>query len=294
MAGNWRRRAGSRIIRAGSAELSIAVGGAEPRSAYVAREVRGPSHVRRQAAVSRELELMTFQEKHYFLVRRLHSLLGLVPIGAFLSFHLLANASILTSADGSEFQKAVDGIHALGPLVVPVEIVFIFLPLLFHVLLGFAIWFTASSNAQHYRYGPNIRYTLQRITGGIAFFFILYHVWQMHWFGAPLGGGKFDAHDAANTAASALQAAPWIKFVYALGVVACVYHLANGIWTSLITWGITIRPHTQRVSGYVCAVFGVVLSLVGLGALRGFGRFEIKEPAHDAVTAGLVTPDHGG
>ena len=62
--------------------------------------------------------------RHHFLVRRLHSLSGIVPIGVFLCVHLLTNASVLAPGDpGAEFQKAVEKIHALGPMLIPVEIV---------------------------------------------------------------------------------------------------------------------------------------------------------------------------
>lgn len=226
-----------------------------------------------------QAESTPFGVRHYFLIRRLHSLAGLVPVGVFVFVHLLTNASILGAPDGSEFQKSVERIHALGPLLVPVEILFIFIPLLFHALLGVQIWLTSQPNTQHYRYGPNIRYTLQRITGVIAFLFIIYHVWQMHWFGAGMGGGRFALHDgagnptAAASTAAAIQAGWWIAPLYAVGIVASVFHLANGVWTSLITWGITIRPRTQQVSAYCCAAFGVVLALVGLGALSGFRSF---------------------
>lgn len=207
-------------------------------------------------------------DKYYFLVRRLHSLSGLIPIGVFLFMHLATNASILAGAD--EFQNSVDRIHALGPLLIPVEIIGIFIPLLFHTIVGFQIMFTAVPNTQAYRYGGNIRYTLQRTTGVIAFFFILYHLYHMHWTGKPFGGGEFDPHAASSTAAQAIQSSVWIAPLYAIGVIASVFHLANGIWTSLITWGITIRPQSQRVSGVICASFGVVLGLLGLGALSGF------------------------
>jgi succinate dehydrogenase / fumarate reductase cytochrome b subunit len=248
---------------------------------------------------AQETDSLPFSEKHYFLIRRLHSLSGLVPVGAFVCVHLLTNASVLAPGEpGAEFQKSVERIHALGPLLVPVEIAFIFVPLLFHALLGFAIWFSAAPNAQSYRYGPNIRYTLQRLTGGVAFVFILYHVWQMHWFGAPLGGGAFALHDesggpaAAITTARAIQSAPWIAPLYVVGVGATVFHLANGIWTSLITWGITIRPRTQRVSAYACAVFGVVLALVGVGAVSGFRTFPPGDPATGAPSHVVERASH--
>ena len=237
-------------------------------------------------------ESLGFGDKHYFLIRRLHSLTGLVPVGVFLCIHLSINASILLPGEpGHEFQKAVERIHALGPLLKPVEIVGIFVPLAFHALLGFQIIFTSRSNAQEYRYGSNIRYTLQRASGIIAAVFILYHVWQMHWLGAGFGGGKFELHDESGRAAGALTTATliqqswWMAPVYAVGIIATVFHLANGIWTSLITWGITIRPKTQRGAGYACTAFGIVLTLVGLGALNGFKRFDTQaQPVAGAET----------
>lgn len=228
--------------------------------------------------------------RYYFVIRRLHSLAGLIPVGVFLCIHLTANASVLVPGEhGAEFQRSVDRIHLLGPLLIPVEILGIFIPILFHALLGFQIILSGASNAQQYRYGGNIRYTAQRITGVIAFVFLLYHVWQMHWLGAPLGGAKFDPHDATRTAAMTIQAAWWIAPIYTIGVLASVFHLANGIWTLLITWGITIKPQSQRTAGYVCAAFGIVVSLLGLGSLRGFKTFDVQEAAvHGAAVADVI------
>lgn len=240
-------------------------------------------------------------DKYYFLIRRLHSLSGLIPVGVFLCVHLSANASVLApGSPGAEFQKSVERIHMLGPLLVPVEIVGIFIPLLFHTLVGFQIIFTAKSNAQYYPYGANVRYTLQRATGIIAFVFILYHVWQMHWLGKAIpGGGKFELYDpsggpaAAVTTAAAIQAAWYIAPLYAIGVLASVFHLANGVWTSLITWGVTIKPKTQRASGYVCTVLGLLLAAIGLGALSGFRTFDAQKAAASSTGHAVTSMETG-
>lgn len=266
--------------------LTVEIEGSKISDPRGAAARRSPSVTESHATV----ESVSFVDKHYFLIRRLHSLSGLVPVGVFLVMHLLTNASILAGPD--EFQKSVDRIHALGPLLIPVEIVFIFIPLLFHALVGFQIAYTASPNAQQYRYGGNVRYTLQRVTGYIAFFFIMYHLWHMHWVGKPLAGGKFDPHAAAATASDAIKSSFWIAPVYAVGIIASVFHLANGIWTSLITWGITIRPASQRTAGYVCATFGVILGLVGLGALSGFRTLDAG--AKGLQTTGGKPADAGG
>lgn len=217
-------------------------------------------------------------DKNYFLVRRLHSLAGIIPVGVFLCVHLITNASIL--GGGEAFQKQVAKIHAL-PALKFVEVFGILLPLGFHALFGLKIWMSGRSNAQQYRERANIRYTLQRITGGIAFVFILYHLWHMHWIGAPLGGGKFVFEEgttaSARTTAEAIQASAWIAPFYALGIISSVFHLSNGLWTALITWGLTIRPRTQQVAGYICTAFGLLLGAAGLGALAGFRNFKPAE-----------------
>ena len=116
----------------------------------------------------------SFFTRHQFLIYRLFSLAGLVPVGAFLVVHLLTNASVL-SGPGT-FQSRVDMIHSLGPLLVPIEWLFIFLPMMFHAAVGFVIIANGMPNVGSYSYVGNVRYTLQRATGMIAFAFILWHV----------------------------------------------------------------------------------------------------------------------
>ncbi|HRX86138.1 MAG TPA: succinate dehydrogenase cytochrome b558 subunit [Phycisphaerae bacterium] len=235
------------------------------------------------------------KEKYFFLLRRLHSLSGLVPVGVFLLWHLIVNATVL--AGGDKFQFMVDQIHQLqkAGLLFVVEMAFIFLPLAFHAVYGVVIALSADMNAREYRYGPNIRYTLQRWTGIIAFAFIMFHVWQMHWLGEPFGGSMFKPHDAPASTAAAIQASWWFITFYIVGVTASVYHLSNGIWTALITWGITIGQRAQRISGYFCTAFGVALLLVGMGALWGFTTYHApaqpdQETAHTA--AFVADPQH--
>jgi succinate dehydrogenase / fumarate reductase cytochrome b subunit len=68
--------------------------------------------------------------------------------------------------------------------------------------------------------------------------------------------------------ALALKGVVWPIF-YAVGVLSCVYHLANGIWTFGITWGIWVSPAAQKRASVVCAAFGLFLGVVGLSALYG-------------------------
>jgi succinate dehydrogenase / fumarate reductase, cytochrome b subunit len=213
-----------------------------------------------------------------FMVRRLHSLLGLAPVGVFLCVHLATNASIL---DGPEtFQARVKQIHDIGPITLFfVEWIFILLPLLFHGLVGAIIVLRGKRNELLYPYRENFRYTLQRWTGVIALVFILWHVfqtrgwlpegWWMEHVTRPLGGGKFDPQHAAKTAAVAFQASLVIEVAYVIGLLASVYHFANGLWTMGITWGVWTSPHAQRWANWPCLAIGLGLAAMGLGALVG-------------------------
>jgi succinate dehydrogenase / fumarate reductase cytochrome b subunit len=220
----------------------------------------------------------SFLERHEFLLRRLHSLSGIIPVGAYMVVHLLTNASILDSP--ASFQRRVYLIHSLGMVLPLVEWTFIFIPILFHALYGLLITRTALPNHSSYPYVSNLRYTLQRATGMVAFLFIVWHVFHMHgWLHAawweegvarPLAGAMFKPYNAASTAAQAMQLSGLVPILYAVGVVACVFHLANGIWTFGITWGLWITPQAQRWATTACLVFGLGLGAVGLAAVAGF------------------------
>jgi succinate dehydrogenase / fumarate reductase cytochrome b subunit len=210
--------------------------------------------------------------RRQFLLYRLFSLAGLIPIGAYVVVHLLTNAMVWNGA--GSYQGAVNQIHSLGVILPVVEWVFIFIPLLFHGIVGLVIISSGMPNASAYPYNGNIRYTLQRATGMIVFAFIVWHVIQMHHMGLLLGGGKFQADEATSSVAITL-APLWIRILYGIGVTCAVYHLANGLWTQGITWGIWTTPAAMRRAGYVCCGFGVLLGAVGLSSIVGFSTVDI-------------------
>ena len=218
-------------------------------------------------------------ERNQFLLRRLHSLSGLVPIGLYMIIHVTANATIFFGA-GTFQTLVVDRIHDLGPLLPFVEWAFIFLPLLFHAIFGFYIIAEGLPNVGDYPYQSNVRYTLQRATGIIAFAAIFFHVAQMHHMFEPLAGlgfAQFDPHHAGSSAATAIQSSVIVIILYVIGLLACVYHLANGLWTMGITWGVWTSPGGQRRAGVVCLVFGLGLSAAGLTAIGSMATLNIEK-----------------
>jgi succinate dehydrogenase / fumarate reductase cytochrome b subunit len=61
-----------------------------------------------------------------------------------------------------------------------------------------------------------------------------------------------------------------IFIVYVIGIFATVWHLANGIWLFMVDWGITIGERAQRLTGYACIAFGLLLLAVGINAAVAF------------------------
>lgn len=225
----------------------------------------------------------SFFGRHEFLIRRLHSLSGLIPVGAYMTVHLLVNASLLNGAGA--FQNNVNQIHSLGAVLPLVEWLFIFLPLIFHAVIGVWIIQSGKGNVDHYRYVNNARYSMQRWTGVIAIVFIFFHVFHLHgWFHSdawlenvakPLGMANFRAYNASSSLALAMSGV-W-PIIYVIGVLACVFHLANGVWTMGITWGVWTTPRAQRNATFVCAVGGVLLAVVGLSSLVAVKTLDIDK-----------------
>lgn len=224
----------------------------------------------------------SFLARNEFLIRRLHSLSGLIPVGAYMVVHLTTNSSILASPQ--KFQTAVYLIHSLGPALPFIEWAFIFLPLIFHAVIGVMIVRGGLPNTGSYSHSGNIRYSLQRATGMIAFVFIFWHVFHMHgwihaewWVNLVKGwGANFLPYNAGSTAGEALGS-PIILLLYAVGVLSCVFHLANGIWTMGITWGLWVSPAAQQRANWLAIGFGVALSFISMGALVGFGSMSEED-----------------
>ena len=225
----------------------------------------------------------SFLARHEFFIRRLHSITGVFPVGAFMLMHLTINASLLSAP--STFQKNIYQIHSLESLLPIVEWLFIFLPILFHAIIGVVIIRGGQANTSIYPFPTNIRYTLQRATGIIAFAFIVWHVFHMHgWFHfdawrehvtEPLHGGRFKAFNAASTLGMAMSNG-LVLALYAVGVMSCVYHFANGLWTMGVTWGLWTSEGAQRRASQLCAGFGVALAILSVGVLYGTATVNIR------------------
>jgi succinate dehydrogenase / fumarate reductase cytochrome b subunit len=199
-------------------------------------------------------------ERHHFLLRRLHSLSGIVPVGGFLLFHFYENGSIFYGADAyNEMATQARNIRYLFLL----EIAIIFIPFLYHALYGLFIASYARNNITSYNYGRNNLFMWQRVTGVILLLFIVYHIWQFRFVAFR------SEHADAGAVAATLSIFPIFLF-YLAGILSAGFHLGNGIWTFLITWGLTIGKRSQRISQIVTTAISIVVSLVGIAIAVAF------------------------
>ena len=206
-----------------------------------------------------------------FVLRKLHQLSGIMPLGIFLLEHFYTNSKALDGA--AHFNEAVKGLQSI-PYILFVEIGGIFIPLIYHAVYGLVITMEARPNNLNYPYPRNWFYLIQRITGVVLFFFITFHVLNFR-FGLIPGLNSISvAHRpdlAFDIVSREFRMVP-IFIIYMIGITATVWHLANGIWLFLVDWGITIGERAQRYAGYACIGFGVVLLLVGINAAVAFIR----------------------
>ena len=206
-----------------------------------------------------------------FVLRKLHQLSGIVPLGLFVLEHFYTNSKAISGSGA--FNEAVKDLQAI-PYILLVEIGGIFIPLIYHAVYGLVITMEARPNNLNYPYPRNWFYLIQRTTGVILFFFILFHVLNFRFGMIPGLNSVSVAHapdQAFEIVSREFRMVP-IFLLYIVGITATVWHLANGIWLFMVDWGITIGERAQRLTGYACIGFGVVLWLVGINAAVAFIR----------------------
>jgi succinate dehydrogenase / fumarate reductase cytochrome b subunit len=216
---------------------------------------------------------MAIKLSRTFILRKLHQLSGIMPLGFFLLAHFFTNSKALQGY--AAFNTAVEDIQHI-PYLPLIELFGIGLPLVYHSVYGLFITFEAKPNPFTYAYERNWFYVLQRVTGVILFFFIILHL--LHFRFGVLGALGLDSRAVATHPEIAFNIVSgdfmknWVFIVYIIGIASTVFHLANGLWLFAVDWGIAIGEKAQRAVGYACFAFGAGLLAVGINAAAAFVR----------------------
>jgi succinate dehydrogenase / fumarate reductase cytochrome b subunit len=214
---------------------------------------------------------MAIKFSNTFLLRKLHQLTGIVPLGIFFFVHMYTNSAAMNGA--KSFNKHVQDIHDM-PYLIFIETFGIFIPLLFHSIYGILISTEARPNAIGYGYARNWFYIFQRVTGVFLFVFLLFHLLNLRFglipglasYGNPVAGNAGRAFDIVGAEFQSTA----ILIFYLAGVIATAWHLAYGFWLFAVDWGIIIGEKAQRLTLYGSIALAVALSAVGINAAIAF------------------------
>jgi succinate dehydrogenase / fumarate reductase, cytochrome b subunit len=203
-------------------------------------------------------ETRAAESKTSYLLDKLHSLSGVIPIGAYLADHLWSNSYALVSVD--KYNQVSSDLQTV-PWRVLVEACVLWIPILFHGFYGLYIWWKGKQNTFAHPWMSNWMYLLQRWTGIIAFGFIGWHVYTERF----LGHGVTTYSDVARVMSN-----PWYMTFYIVGVTSSAFHLGNGLWNFACKWGIAVSAPAQRAAAWFGAAVGVALTVAGVCVVLGF------------------------
>ncbi|MCX7805647.1 MAG: succinate dehydrogenase [Planctomycetota bacterium] len=199
--------------------------------------------------------------RYEFTIKRLHSLTGVIPVGAFLVEHFYTNAHAMYGE--TVYNEAVYSLNSI-PYIVLVELLGIWLPIAFHGILGIYLWWTGSINVDRYPYARNWLYVFQRLSGVFLLAFIAIHTAEYRF-----GGMRWDGFYGGLT--RHMKDGGAFAF-YCAGVIAATFHLANGLNTFAMSWGLARSEAGQRRVGALCALVFAAMCGVGIHTLWHFRR----------------------
>lgn len=232
------------------------------------------------------------RERRAYVLRLLHSLTGLVPLGVFLGVHLSTNAHALYGQQAFEDRLA----DSVRPPWLPVaELLGLGIPLVYHALYGLYRVLRTRPNVLGYPLGQNWAYLGQRVTGLGLLLFLGWHLWDYR---LAVALGRMTRSDYFPELCERLSSTgwlgiPWHAIGYLLALSAASFHLSHGLSSFCFSWGVVAsRRALARVAGGA-GIVGVGLFIVGATTLLYYatGSRWAVEPPEELLT-GTSCRDH--
>ena len=158
--------------------------------------------------------------------KQVMSILGIVPLGAYVVAHLWTNLYPSTGRGPSRgimgYDEAVRAVRG-NPAIVFLEIFGLGLPIVIHAVIGLRLLFKMRPNNVKYNRFRNLKFLLQRISALGLLLFLGAHVIKARIL--PATEHRIETWDSMHEALSE----PITFTVYVLGMLAVAYHLANGL-----------------------------------------------------------------
>ncbi|MFD1738486.1 succinate dehydrogenase [Bacillus salitolerans] len=199
--------------------------------------------------------------KSDFTFQKIHSLLGVIPVGGYLFVHFLINYQATRGEDS--FNQTVKIVESF-PFLLFLEATLIYLPILYHAIYGLYIAFKSKHNIKNYSYFRNQMFFAQRITGIITFIFIVWHVWETR-VQYALGHVELDYKMMANIFEN-----PFMVVFYLVGTISAIFHFSNGLWSFFVHWGITISPKSQNLMTWISLFIFFMMTYMAIRTMVAF------------------------
>lgn len=196
----------------------------------------------------------TLPSRGVFVRQRLGSLVAVVPLSVWTVLHVWDNLASLEGAEAWEREVT----HHAHPIAHAITAVVVFAPLLLHILWGLARLRTAKLNNTRYRTYDNLKFLLQRLSALGVLLFIGAHVWLAY----------IKPRFVLGHAERFVDIAREMRFhgptlvVYILGTLGVAYHLANGLATFAMGWGLaSSRKALRRWDQAAIILFFLILAM---------------------------------
>lgn len=194
------------------------------------------------------------------IVRKLFTISGILPLGAFLLEHLYVAGSALRGE-----RALASSMRILEGLPRALEIALILVPLALHAAFGIFIIAFRVRAPLPYLYATRVT-VMMRLTAIIALAFIAFHVYE---FRVRVPG--VTPESAFSVLAARLSTTesgiPVYALFYLLGVTATVFHFTAGLWGSLVMWRLIVSERAKSIGRWGFGVLGLALCLVGANAV---------------------------
>ena len=220
------------------------------------------------------------RERRAFWIRKLFSLTGVVPLGAYVVVYLWIGARAIQGRDA--FDAAVLDWQS-GPYALVTELLLFWIPLVFHAAIGLRLLTMARPSFRRAPYAGQWLYVTQRASALVALALIGYHGYRFRW--EPLFG-RVEREDLFGWLCAELSATqagvPWLAIFYLVGLAAVTFHLARGLHGFCFSWGITVSRRAERRAAGIFGLFGVLLYVVGASTVIYFAtgsRYTLSTPS---------------
>jgi succinate dehydrogenase / fumarate reductase cytochrome b subunit len=190
----------------------------------------------------------------------LFTLSGLAPLGAFLVLHAITNSQAVR---GEKAFVAATHAYERVPALVIVELLLVYVPLLFHMAYGVWLMFGRGAPAASSPYSPPWKLAV-RATGVVSALFLLLHLPELRFRtpGARPFGGQLLTWLAADLSRLS-HGWPLIAAGYLLACACATFHFAAGSWGVFASTRFASEdPRAKRRSAWAAALMGAVLFLV--------------------------------